>query len=564
MTVRLPIFEIDGDDSARRLNAVFAENAVDLLDKWEEGSPDYPRGFLHTSTIQHEGTCYFNYAWTRDAGRALTEIARMGCIEEAKDSVRFFLANKNAGSHWRRLAAQSLAQQHDVAGESCEYELDGDALMLLAFYNVWRFDGEKSAFAEELLDGTASVVTWMETLMDACRFGDLIPSRSELSGNPTGGAPLVLGIYPNFHAHLALRGLERMAAHVGRSAEAERCGRLASRLVVAMKERLVAVPRIVAPLTSVSPGCWMNGLDAETGKPFENSVWGVLTFPVWHWTRQIPFIGYADLGYLSIPEDGMEEIHRNSYRFLMEHMNRSRFFRKYGFVSNTAWSGTAGTHDDTMCGYGQGFVTQAALLMDDVNTYTKCLEGLSTLAYDGGVTEPASFEMNPWLFHECFSFENFEEGRDHTFGNLGNNVNIFDNPGDEGSMVQQAEPMKALLLVAGVAVDGTGVLRLKPRMPWNWSRLKVSGMPYCGRNGCGRLDMELVHQRHLRKLTVHLESTQDLDGASFRAGPFPMYTRPEDDSFSVEVLGGAAWFTRSGLTGRTVDFEVVLRRGIRG
>jgi hypothetical protein len=560
--MRVPTFEFDGCDTARMMNRVFAENVADLLRKYDAGSEYFDRGFLHTSTMPHEGTCYYEYVWSRDAGRGIIETARMGRIQEAKDAVRFLMNNKNMGDHWGRIVAQDKRLRNDVAGNSCAFETDGNALVLLAFYNTWKNDGKCTDFAHEILESSRSVVAWMENLMDACPYGDLIPSKSELSGNPTRNAENVYGIYPNYHAYLAIRAMLEIALFIRDEELAGHYAKIADRLKKSMIDQLVAENIPANPgrkITSVEEGCWINGIRAADGMPFEHAVWGLTSFPVWHWTRQIPFIGNADLGIFSLPDDEFKAIHEKSYRFILKHMNSGYYFRRYGFVSNTGWTRTAGSHDETMCGYGQGFMTQASLMMDDVNTYTKCIDGMMRLAYDGNVTENLSFEMNPWLLHECFDYENYEKGYDHTYGCKGNGVNVYENPGDELTLVQQAEPIKAMLMMAGVCTDHTGKLCLMPRMPWNFDVFNVSDMPYAGKNKTEYLSMKLCHERHRRKMTVLLESTEELEDAVFRAGPFAMTAQPVDTGLTVEVRGGAAWFTKHHLHGNRIAFDVLLQ-----
>ncbi len=53
--MKVPVFEFDGCDTAKIMNRVFAENIADLLNKYDEGSKNYGKGLLHTSTMPHEG-----------------------------------------------------------------------------------------------------------------------------------------------------------------------------------------------------------------------------------------------------------------------------------------------------------------------------------------------------------------------------------------------------------------------------------------------------------------------------------------------------------------------------
>lgn len=99
-------------------------------------------------------------------------------------------------------------------------------------------------------------------------------------------------------------------------------------------------------------GCWFNGIDSRNGRAYDISDWDGTSWPTWHWTRQLPYILHYD--YLSPNADGkFAEVHAASYRLLRHWMAKGEYFRKYGFVSNTGWTGMGGRHDETMCGYGQ-------------------------------------------------------------------------------------------------------------------------------------------------------------------------------------------------------------------
>ena len=181
----------------------------------------------------------------------------------------------------------------------------------------------------------------------------------------------------------------------------------------------------------------------------------------------------------------------------------------------------AGRHDDTMCGYGQGFFTQAALLQDDINTYTKCLEGIARLGYDGSVADPLAFDMNPWVMSECFNYENYEQGSDHTFGALSlGRREVMDNPGDEGNLVQEAEIIKVIRLVIGARSEERRLV-IMPRLPWMWDSVEVKDYPVQWHDSqIKRINFKLSHERWLRKCTITYDIPEDFEGVDVRFGPF--------------------------------------------
>jgi hypothetical protein len=569
MAILIPRMQFSGSDSARQMSRIFAENVCDLRSKVDRGGDArYGDGFFHTSTVPHEGTCYYDHMWSRDAGRGLIELCRLGFAEDALRVTRFFLDHVSYEDHWGRMIAKGGARE-ELLMDFMRCETDGNAMALLGIYNTWRINGRTTALAKELLQGAWQVVLWVKREMDASPYGDLMPCVSELSGNPNSDY-LVYAIYPNYGMKTALSGLAGMARAAGLTREAEVLESLHARLSQSLLDRLVSGRNafsdgsglaVFEDLSPVPEGCWINGIDGRNGKEYLFSEWAGTSWPVYHWTRQVPFVFDSDLGELGLVDDRFRKVQTDSYAYLHAKMCEGRFFRKYGFVSNTAWSGMGGRHDDTMCGYGQGLMTQASLVMDDVNTYTKLVEGMARLAYDGDVVQPLSFEMNPWVFHECFSYENYEEGKDHTFGALcEGRYGIMDNPGDEGNLVQEAEALKCLTLMAGIDDSRPGTLRILPRLPWDWDRIHVKDMPFVdGEGNLGRIEYTLEHERWLRRASIRIHSSIPVSDCEVRIGPFPAHNSFVGDSQAqLEHTKGGTWIRVTGLSGTDMEYEVSL------
>lgn len=548
--MKFPVLRFEGNDFAQRMNVIYAENLHDLLSKVDNGEGDFEKGFFHTSTVQHEGNCYYKRSWTRDAGRGLIELARLGFVEQALDVTEYLLQHINLGDHWGR-----TTQFED----NRNYEVDGNALVLLGIYNTWRRSGKDPMCAERYLHQIESVIEWVKRELETCRYGYLMPCQTELAGNPN--APYnVVAIYPNYAMKLALEGLEEMA-RISRKTDLESClAKMKEKLSDAILEELTAGKKA----THTPDGCWINGLDDRDGRVYDFSEWDGTTWPVYHWTRQVPFILQSDLGLMTVRDDADKQINFHSYEYLRDKMAENRFFNKYGFVSNTAWTGTSGRHDDTMCGYGQGFMTQAALAVDDVNTYSKLLEGVARLAYDGSVVKPLAYEMNPWLMHECFSYENYEEGTDHTFGVLSEGrPGIMNCPGDEGNLVQEAEIIKVFSLVAGLDDSKPDCLTIMPRIPWEWNVISVENLPFTTADGTkGVVSYRMKHDRSRRISCFTLSSSIPLMNLDVRIGPFPPYlenlSRDLRQLYEVEQKENSAWIWLRGLKGKEIEQEICL------
>lgn len=532
-----PTMTADGSDSAWRFGRVFARNLEDLVNKFDDGGGGtHERGFLHTSTQSAPGTNYYHDVWSRDGGRGLIELAMFGCADQALEVARFFCRHLNAGDHWSRTIQRP-------PGDHPTWELDGNALALLGLYNAWRVTGRRREVAEEFLPTALAVYGWARKQADKNQFGALLPCVSEMTGNPR-GPYAVYGVFPNTGMVAALRGVAEMASVADRP-EASAVRTLAERIADSIRRRLVSNPAL---RSCVPHGVWINGLDGRDGSPYDNAEWEGYAFPVFHWTRQLPFIFWSDLDGYDLRASLDPAIDDASYRYLLSEMWKGPLFRRYGFVSNTAWTGMANRHDETMAGYGQGFFTQASLLTDTVNAYTLCLEGYMRLAYDGSVCVPLTYERDPWLLHECFHYEHYEQGLDHTFGRMtADQPGGMDNPGDEGNLVQAAEGLKAFRLVAGVDDFTPGQLRLMPRLPWTWDSLELTNYPLCGPEGQGRLNLHAVCD--LARGVVSVEYESDVPGlaTSVRLGPLPRSVRLDASVGNVDENEWARWVWVTGL-----------------
>ncbi len=532
---RMPRVRFEGNEQARMMGTVFAENLVDLCRKVEDGSDaagTFEKGFLHTSTLPHEGTCYYDQMWSRDAGRGIQELARFGFVEKASCVVDYVLAHKNYGDHWGRLIDRRMEE---------DYELDGNTHLLCGIYLTWHGLGRKRDVGIRYVEDTREVFAWMERLMDECPYGQLIPCVSELAGNPQDVVP-VYAIYPNYGARVCFLAFAEMADACGMADVAGQYRRRAGELEEAMKGCLISGG--VGRGTQTPEGIWLNGLRGDDGTVYEIANFGA-RYSVHHWTRQVPYIQAYDMGVDSLPLDSMESVNRRSYGYLRHEMARGYYFRRYGFVSNTCWTGSGGRHDDTMCGYGQNYFSQAALMADDVNTYGKCLEGIVRLAYDGDIIEPMTFEMNPWVLHECFAYDNYEKALDHTFGRVADWENgVMDNPGDEGNLVQACETLKTLALTVGLSAR-EGCLIVKPRLPWRWDGMEVRDYPVVDEEGkVHRISLSFRHERWLRRCSLKVTQADGLTRIRVRFGPFPEYPGREEElskSYRLEKTRGASW-----------------------
>ncbi|MBS6196690.1 MAG: hypothetical protein KH828_14100 [Clostridiales bacterium] len=506
-----PRFQLHGTDLLERTGVIFSQILNDLLMKVDDGEEDYPKGFFHTSTTTITEPNYYDQMWSRDVGRGIQELVRLGFLEEAQSAVDFILdTGKNFGNHYGRTINRKYGS----------HEVDGNVSVLMGIYLLWKYTGAEREKGLTYLENAMDIFRWFEELSKKCPYGELLASQSELSGNPEADY-FIYALFATYGAAVTCLAYAEMAEACQQPSAAAKLTEQGCRLRDSLTKWLVSNGPEGEQDTKTPAGVWLNGIDERTGKAAETGDFGPL-FDISKWTRQLPFIQDFDMGKGGFSIAEFEKINRLSYEYISREMAKGYYFRKYGFVSNTCFGGMGGRHDDTMAGYGQNYFSQAALLFDDVNVYTKCIEGIDRLAYDGDIVAPMTVDLNPWVMHECFTYENYEQGLDHTFGRLEDKYkHIMYNPGDEGNLVQSAETLKTLAMVAGIYADGD-TLTIMPRLPWECTKAEMTDFPVAAPDGSlARISYVFDLERWKNAYTLRISGLEKFQKAVVRIGPLP-------------------------------------------
>jgi hypothetical protein len=163
-------------------------------------------------------------------------------------------------------------------------------------------------------------------------------------------------------------------------------------------------------------------------------------------------------------------------------------------------------------GYGQGFVTQSALLLDRMKDATTMLNWTAREVYDPQINSfvvPEGVQVTP-------------DGR------------YIYRTGDQGNGVQEAEIVKTMRLIVGVDDTQPNRLRVFPRMPYGWNEIGVSDYPlFDGR--------ETAHMHYVLRRTgtaavdegmnLQIGADRNLGPLVLRVGPFA--NRPAITSIRV-------------------------------
>lgn len=547
-----PRIQLHGTDLLKRTGVIFSQILNDLLMKVDDGEENYPKGFFHTSTTTITEPNYHDQMWSRDVGRGIQELVRLGFLEEAQNAVDFILAaGKNFGNHYGRI----INKKHG------SHEVDGNVSVLMGIYLLWKYTGKTEEKGCIYLKNAFDIFQWFDELSEQCPYGDLLASQSELSGNPETDY-FVYALFATYGAFVTCFSYAEMAEACRQHEAAERLRNQGRRMRNSITRWLISNGQEGNQDTKTPAGVWLNGIDERTGKAAETGDFGPL-FDISKWTRQLPFIQDFDMGKGGFPVKELLETNRCSYEYIAREMAKGYYFRRYGFVSNTCFGGMGGRHDDTMAGYGQNYFSQAALLFDDVNVYTKCIEGIDRLAYDGDIVAPLTVDLNPWVMHECFTYENYEQGLDHTFGRLEDKYrHIMYNPGDEGNLVQSAETLKTLAMVAGIYADGDSIT-IMPRLPWECTCAEIIDFPIPAPDGTlARISYRFDLKRWKNAYILQISGLEKFSHTIVRIGPLPNLLCNEKElrqEWNIFKQYGASFAVKEIVCNGENELEVLLR-----
>jgi hypothetical protein len=510
-----PRLRFEGNVTANLLSNVYEYSLRDLRAKLDadgtfhastEGSPNF--GLYGGIGTWRGGVGYFYHqAWARDLGRTLIELARLGLLDEVDAGLRFAAShlydltngypevNRNGERvppHWGTvLGTPNLI---DIDGMSDDnQENDAHGLILLAYVRAWQARGQSSDWLAEFWPVVRDAAEWYCFQLENPSFSRatrVLYTEGEAAND--GG----YDVYSNVIAVEALRGALEMARAHGDPALAARwesCAQTISRgLVQELTER-----------------------DARYGVTWRPVAWG---WGYGHESLAPAIIGADRAGYTLAAGETLS-ITRQTYQRQVELPS--------GFRSGR------------VMGYGQAFLTQAALLLDDIAGASQGLDEMARFIYDA--------DANPYLVPEGIAL--------HPSGEY------WYRTGDLGNAMQEAEVLKTLALIAGVDDLNGQQLVIVPRLPNQWTTISVADYPVTV--GGERFSVGYTLLREAGRLRMDVSTSKLTSGLSVRLGPLPLGATPQvtvdgaPRQFTIAESGGRAWVWLQGIEGRQkVQIEV--------
>ncbi len=496
-----PVVSFKGNLSAEVLAKAFSFNAQDIVDKIGED------GMYHTSTkgalswgsYKGFGTYrtnlgrYYDASFSRDMGRSLQEITALGYTNEAARCAEYSLQMARLWETNPRLKINDTflprhwGQLVNRPGKSERLENDGHGLTALFLYKLWqrlpnRDDWLRSHWPD--IKGAGDWILWEFEHPEISGATNGVLHTTGESANGDG-----YSVYPDSICMTALRALAQMADSIGEINSAAQWRERADKMQAAISSQYVI------------------------NDPKYGRVW---TLDHSNWTHKStvlgPLIFLADYqGFAPENEnDAWRAVNEATYQRLID------TYPQLGFYGQSM-------------GYGQGFVTESALLLDRMHEATTMLGWAAREIYDprfGSFIVPEGVEIDPtgkfW----------------YRIGDLGNGV-------------QEGEIVKTLRLVIGVDDTHPNRLQFFPRMPFDWNEVAVDKYPVAFEKS-GKMEVTQLHytlDRIGKGMKLQIASDEELGPVAMRLGPFEQQPDKSDilvngtspAGISIEHSGDSWW-----------------------
>jgi hypothetical protein len=469
-----PRVTFEGDVYADILTSMFYANVQDIVDKVDgagmyhtstKGAPSWG-GYTGIGTWQDGAGEYYGHSWSRDMGRSLQELTDLGflapanrcadyCFREARrwatdPSLKY--KGVQLPPHWSRIVNIPTP----VLGSGV-FENDGQGLLMLFTYKLWQREADPGAWLRTHWNDVEAAGDWSAGQRDhpeTSGAGPVLETDSECAGG-IGHAK-----YADNLCMEALRAYASMATSIGQSAAAARWISTASRLKAGMEKTYFDTDPALGPTWTLLPAGWPNRS-----------------------TNLGPLITLADRRGFAPADDDPTWRDRN----LNAYLRLTHSYQPFGFYG-------------VAMGYGQGFVTEAALLLDRMKDAGIMLQWLARATYYS--------THDPYIVPEgC------EMGPDGTF---------WRRTGDLGNGVQEAEAVKVMRLVIGVDDNDPASTMLIPRLPEAWTSMSVDDYPLLTRSGNANVLRHVAFDLHRTdsRLQLRLHSDGLIASLSVRLGPF--------------------------------------------
>ena len=436
--------------------------------------------YVGMGTFKRSEGGYFTHIWTRDVGRVLIELAMAGVsdrLELAADKMHHYLYDPSSRftlPNWKRIA-NAYEQFGEGYVNMSGKENDGHASIMMFMYQLIRTRQVSKAWVEsskkQILDA-ANWFFWQIEKPAESNFDKVLYSDSEASSGDNGGYDL----FSNAISYYALLGYKYIGEYMGWDELAEKCAKCAAIIKKGIYEVFIQDhPKYGKIFVD-------NTYDAWT---YEYKRFGILFEMADHFT-------YEPMSF----DDELAVVAKNTMKAQMD-----EFY--------TPYSGR-------QMGYGQGYITQTMLLMDNVAEYSKCIEASAFFCYhnhdlqyivpEGVITHPT----------KRYWFRN----------------------SDLGNAVQQAETIKSIRLMLGLEdLNPQTGINIIPRLPLSFDKMEISNYKLAKivDGEAKKVAVEYCYSRIDGGYKVSIAAAEGILLNTIRFGPYAVGVTPPVLEYGVSV-----------------------------
>jgi hypothetical protein len=497
-----PNISFNGNIFADILENAFRYNIDDIKSKIDEN------GMYHTSTkdavswggagfgtYRTNAGMYYNASWSRDMGRSFEELTDLGYMKEGTRGADYSLRtarlweqppahkfdNQYLPPHWGRVA--------NNPNGAPPFENDAQGLVSLFLYRLWQHQPNRNEWLTSHWVDVKAAGDWVLWQFDHPAISGAADGVLHTTGESAAGNGF--SVYADYVCMEALRSLATMADSISQTNSATLWRQRADKMQTAIAARYITTDPKYGRVWTLDFGGWPN----------KSTVLGPLIFAA-------DFQGFA-------PEDddpALRPVNQATYQRLID------TYRPFGFYGQAM-------------GYGQGFITQSALLLDRMHDATQMLDWTAKGIYDpriGSFIVPEGVQIDP-------------------------TSQFWYRAGDLGNGVQEAEIIKDLRIVIGMDDTRPDRLRLFPRLPYDWNGIAVGKYPVLFER-LGKADTALIDyklERTAARMSLSISSDKELGPVTIRLGPFAHQPRASSVRFNGKLpahasiqQSGDSWWVR--------------------
>jgi hypothetical protein len=368
---------------------------------------------------------------------------------------------------WKRII--NLSELPDIKGWfGTGKENDGHAAIMVFVYSLLSQSVADSNWFNENkkhIHAAVDFIGWQIHNPSLSNFCGVLYSESEASTQQYGG----IDLFSNAYAYYALLAYKKIGKAMNDTALEKKCAEYAEILKNGIYNIFTADhPRYGRIFIDTTDDCW-----------------------TWEYKRFALLFNYADIFGYEVEDNELLRICRNTMKAQKEDYDSPSAGRQMG--------------------YGQGYLTEAHLMLDEFDDFTACIRQAAFFSYhhsDYNYIVPEGVIIHP-------------SGR-YWFRNA-----------DLGNAVQQGEIVKSGRLIIGIDDNREDGLCLVPRIPNDWTSINVENYIACV---CGnRYSISMRYVRLDGGYELSFQTDKNIPLKYIRIGPFPVPENGETGKYSCNV-----------------------------